>query len=171
MNHNRLSLEITGLMLTVLLLVACSTPQPTPTPTPIPPSPTPTDTPTPTNTPTSTPTATLTPIPPTPTPTCSVECEGSYDSFSRGPSLSVEITCESGASTQTVFSYKGWVGENKETWGTHFNVERTYEDSGNTYEITAYAWEEYVEGAIKVRYHIEVTGGVFGETPQICGTD
>jgi photosystem II stability/assembly factor-like uncharacterized protein len=101
-----------------------------------------------------------------PPPPCSVECEGS-----PGPSLKIQLTCESGKYTQTVFSYDGWVDENKEVWGTNFGGERTYEDSGNTYEITAYAWEEYGEGAVKVRYHIEVTGGVFGETPQICGTD
>lgn len=108
----------------------------------------------------------------TPTPVCGIECEGSYDVFSRGPSLSVEITCESGKYTQTVFSYKDWVDENQEVWGTHFGGERTYEDSGNTYEIKAYAWAEYpAEGGIKVRYHVEVTGGVFGETPQTCGSD
>lgn len=104
-----------------------------------------------------------------PPPPCSVECEGSYDPLSQGPSLRLEITCESGEYAQTVVSWKD-VDERKKLV-TRFEGERTYEDSGNTYEITAYAWQELWEGTWKIRYHIEITGGVFGETPQICGTD
>ena len=52
---------------------------------------------------------------------------------------------------------------------TIFEIERTYKDTENIYSIMAAASRGVEDGAIKVRYHIEVTDGVFGDTPQVCG--
>jgi hypothetical protein len=46
------------------------------------------------------------------------------------------------------------------------NQERTYENTGNTYKIVG---DIVVDKSIpKVNYNITITGGIFGETPQIC---
>jgi hypothetical protein len=100
-----------------------------------------------------------------PPPPCSVECASS----SSG--LQVEITCESGEySSPGVFSYQDWgyyPRLDEELWGTHFSEERTYEDSGNTYEVHAFIWT--MSGVAGGRgYYVEVTGGVFGEAPETC---
>jgi 5,10-methylene-tetrahydrofolate dehydrogenase/methenyl tetrahydrofolate cyclohydrolase len=75
----------------------------------------------------------------------------------------VEITCESGTATITYndsITYEGQVIKVK------LNQERTYENTGNTYKIVGDIVVD--KSADKVGYHITVTGGVFGETPQIC---
>jgi hypothetical protein len=100
-----------------------------------------------------------------PPPPRSVECTAS----SGG--LLVEITCESGGySSPGVFSYEGtgyYPRWDKELWGTHFTEERTYEDSGNMYEVHAFIWT--MSGVAGGRgYYVEVTGGVFGEAPETC---
>jgi photosystem II stability/assembly factor-like uncharacterized protein len=100
-----------------------------------------------------------------PPPPCSVECTSS----SGG--LSVKITWESGEySSPGVFSYEGtgyYPRWDKELWGTHFTEERTYEDSGNVYEVHAFTWP-MSDVAGGRGYYVEVTGGVFGETPETC---
>ena len=85
----------------------------------------------------------------------------------QGPSLSIKITCESGQYTQSISSWQDWVDDRG--WVSYFVGTRTYEDTGNEYEITAAA-SEYMsaDNTIKVMYHVEVTGGVFGETAQTC---
>ena len=68
-------------------------------------------------------------------------------------------------------SWETW--DDSRGWVTHFEGTRTYEDTGNEYKIVADA-SPYVESEgspIKVRYHVEVTGGVFGDVPQTCGAD
>ena len=117
------------------------------------------------------PTATPTFILPTPTPACGLECTGSRGVMpNQGPSLSIEITCESGQYTQSLSSRQSW--DDDRGWVYYLEGTRTYEDTGNKYEITADA-SEYMsaDNTIKVMYHVEVIGGVFGETAQICESE
>jgi hypothetical protein len=114
-----------------------------------------------------------------PPPSCDLICSASPDREIRPydpnhyPSAEVEITCESGSSSQLTSTYQDLISEIKdaEIYGTYFEAKRTYEDSGNTYRIAGYVGQDWVDNAWRVRYHIEVTGGVFGESPRTCGTD
>lgn len=155
MSSRTLFPKVFALILIALLLAGCGgvPAGPTPAPTPVPPTPTPTPVP-PTTTPTPIPpTPTPTPIPPTPTPSCEVVCD--YDSLNEN--LSITITCESGPSKQSTSVF--FEGGKK-----HIAGQRTYETSGNTYDITAVL---FAEGG-KWNVTVEATGGVFGETLQTC---
>jgi len=182
-----------AVVLVILFLVGCGGPAATPvseapaaaesppiTPTPEPPTATPTTEP---------PTATPTPIPPTatPTPSCDLECVGS-----KGPSLEIGITCETGEFSSTTRSWdeqidgkwvtmvvsesdeisetvKIWYEQDKERWVTKFEGTRIYKNSGNEYKIAATTYDiENAQGNWENKYSAEVTGGVFGETPKIC---
>ena len=75
----------------------------------------------------------------------------------------VEITCESGTATVTYndsIKYEGQVIRVK------LDQERTYQNTGNTYKIVGDIVVD--KSTDKVSYHITVTGGAFGEVPQIC---
>jgi hypothetical protein len=52
---------------------------------------------------------------------------------------------------------------------TIFEVERTYKDTENTYSIMAAITQGIKDGTVETVYHVEVTGGVFGDIPQVCG--
>jgi hypothetical protein len=78
-----------------------------------------------------------------------------YDSLNEN--LNITITCESGPSRQSASVF--FEGGKK-----HITGQRTYETSGNTYDITAVL---FAEGG-KWNVTVEATGGVFGETLQTC---
>jgi hypothetical protein len=105
---------------------------------------------------------------PTPTPACVLECAGTW--VGMGPSLDIKITCESGESTQSMSSWQ--TVEEGRGLVTHFEGTRTYENTGNEYKIVANASPyQDKDGSLKVKYHVEVTGGIFAETPQTCASD
>ena len=91
--------------------------------------------------------------PVTATPECEVTCE--YTALTEN--LDISISCESGPITQSNSVYH-------KDFKKHVAGERTYETSGNTYEIDAAIW---AEGG-KWNVTVEVTGGVFGDTTQTC---
>jgi hypothetical protein len=89
----------------------------------------------------------------------------------------IEITCESGqmavkVNDTTSFEYDD-VGRRKAV-KVQLDQERTYENTGNTYKIAgdiSIGFEYGDAGQVvnqPVNYRITVTGGVFGEVPQIC---
>lgn len=132
------TLPIVGLGAMLLLTVACASapPEPTATPTLIP---------------------TNTPIPPTPTPSCEVVCNVGTERYG------IEITCESGTMTVSR-SDSTTFGDN--TIKLELDQSRTYENTGNTYQINGTINVD--EAAGTVDYFITVTGGVFGSVPQVC---
>jgi hypothetical protein len=165
MGCRKLLQPVIGVILAILPVVGCGAPAEPPTPIP--------------------PTAMPTPEPPTPTPSCGLECTGS-----EGPSLSIIITCESGEFSSVTKSREEWDDdkdqwvtiaasesdeifesitiwkewdEDKGQWGTRFEGVRTYKNSGNEYKIVAVAYGDW-----EPQYHVEVTGGVFGDEPQYC---
>jgi hypothetical protein len=73
--------------------------------------------------------------------------------------------------SESVKSWEEW-DDDKDQWVTQFEGTRTYKNSGNEYTIVAAAYSaKNAQGDWELKYHVEVTGGVFGETPQVCGTD
>jgi hypothetical protein len=104
---------------------------------------------------------------------CALECTGSWSPMTGmggTPSVTIEITCESGEYTSSMKSMRAW--DDQKGWVTHIEETRTYKKSGNEYKIVASAYP-YVSGdsPIMVGYHVEVTGGAFGEIPKICSSD
>jgi hypothetical protein len=99
------------------------------------------------------------PISFTPIPTfeCEVECLVDTNGYH------VSITCESG---QTTVTYGDSTKFEDQTIKLQLNQIRVYENSGNKYEIIGSIFID--EAADEVEYSIMVTGGVFGDTPQIC---
>jgi hypothetical protein len=79
----------------------------------------------------------------------------------------IEITCESGPVRVAYYNestrFEGQVVKLK------LNQERTYQNTGRTYKIVGDIAAD--RATDKVSYHITVTGGVFGTTPQICESD
>ncbi len=76
---------------------------------------------------------------------------------------SVEITCESGEATTSISdstSYEGQIIK------LTLSQERTYNNTENTYKIVGNIVVDKSKN--EVNYNLTVTGGVFGETPQIC---
>jgi len=149
MSSRKVLQQTFGLMLVVLLLAGCggapAGPATTPTPGP--------------------PTA-------TPTPACGLECTASTE-----PSLDIRITCELGEYTQSMTikeiydDNRTWDGH-KGAWVNILEGTRTYQDTGNKYKIVGDLFRYgSADGSIKVEYHVEVTGGVFGETPRTCESD
>jgi len=175
MSSKKLLQQTFGLTLLVLLLVGCGGAQTKPTATSVPPTdtsmpPTATPTATPIDTPvpptatpvppTATPTGTPTPTN-TPTPACKVKCDVNTEGYS------IKITCESGPTTTTYNDSTSFEYDNLgrvKVVKVQLNQERTYENTGNTYKIIG----NIVVDKPNVSYHITVTGGVFGETPQTC---
>jgi len=112
------------------------------------------------------PTPTPTPVPPTPTPTpppCALKCNIDAESYG------FDITCESGSvtkemsnSTSLEYDPSGQVSKATVT----VNQKQTYSSSGNTYHIVGTITAHLIAGYAE--YDIEVTGGAFGDTPQIC---
>ena len=95
---------------------------------------------------------------PTPTP-CLLVCNTYEDQ------VAIEITCESG-NASCLANRGSIVGPGGLLEKRTRNDDCTYENSGNTYHIEG----EINYGANKNvdNYHFEVTGGVFGDIPQIC---
>ena len=89
----------------------------------------------------------------TPTPACEVTC--TYNALNED--LRISITCESGPAMQSANSF--FEGSKE-----HIIGQRSYETSGNNYNIAAILWPE----GGKWNVTVEVTGGVFGETTQTC---
>ena len=146
MSNRRLWQPVFGLTLFVLLLTGCgeTLAGPTGTPTPVPP--------------TAEPTA-------TPTPACMLECEVSTEKYSIG------ITCESGPMTiehlqneKTTYQYDS--SGNRTEISLNINRKRTYENTQNAYVIVGNIDVDLVQSSVD--YRIVVTGGEFGDTPQIC---
>jgi hypothetical protein len=115
------------------------------------------------------PTPTPTPIPPTPTPTpppCALKCN--IDTQGYG----FEISCESGKYTEqlnnkTRYEYALPPNDNiKSHLILELNQERTYESTKNKYSISGTIVIGLLDNT--AGYSIKVTGGVFGDTPQIC---
>jgi hypothetical protein len=94
---------------------------------------------------------------PIPTFACEVECLVDTKGYI------VEITCESG---QTTVTYGDSTKFQDQTIELQLNQTRVYENSGNKYEITGSIFVDETAG--EVEYSIAITGGVFGDTPQIC---
>jgi len=94
-----------------------------------------------------------------PLPPCSVTCGADASRWW------VNITCESGSTSSTTSSYQYY--DSTRGWVTHYEIDRTYNDSGNTYHITAEYWQVYT-GVIEGRVTVDVTGGAFGENTQHC---
>ena len=116
-------------------------------------TPLPTDSPSPTNTPTN-----------IPTPECMVECDIGTENYS------IVISCELGNITT---EYKNestefFSGESNTKKGLRLNLNRirTYENTQNAYTIIGFIEIDEIQDT--VIYDIEVTGGVFGNTPQTC---
>jgi hypothetical protein len=151
--RKRIALPLVALVaLTVVGGCAGPTPGPTPTSTPIPL------------------TATPTPIPATPTPACEVRCDIDPER------QIIEISCESGQVTIKADDTMSYVFDGGVRVGNRWqlNQERTYKNTGNTYKIVGdievrFKFDD--RGAIvggSAYYHLTVTGGVFGQTPQTC---
>lgn len=149
MRYKRFLLYTIGGILLLLLLTACTTSRPASTPTPVPPTPTAIQ------------------------PKCELKCTGSPGIGASGipqAGIEIRITCESGKATQSTESWQ----MQTEDRGIITKIEgtRTYEESGNEYEITAEAWLHYLENkTIAVKYHAQVSGGAFGDTRQICTSE
>jgi hypothetical protein len=94
-----------------------------------------------------------------PPPSCSVTCGADASSWWTN------ISCESGPTTSTVVSMLYW--DDTRGWVYLYDVDRTYTDSGNTYNILAEYWRVFV-GEIVGRVSVRVKGGVFGENEQHC---
>jgi len=77
-----------------------------------------------------------------------------------------EITCESGSYTFTSRSITFWDPERG--WVTAYSIDRTYDESGNTYHLSAEYWRISSGGEIVGRIKLDVTGGVFGNNEQHC---
>jgi hypothetical protein len=93
-------------------------------------------------------------------PSCGVTCEADAGGWS------VNITCESGASTSRSQSLR--YHDDTRGWVTLYSIDRTYTNSGNTYHISAEYWRVYPGGNAVGRISLNVTGGVFGENAQHC---
>lgn len=94
-----------------------------------------------------------------PPPPCAVTCGA--DAYGWW----VNITCESGPTSSRSESFQYW--DPARGWVTHYEIDRTYTDSGRTYHITAEYWRVFT-GVIEGRVTVNVTGGVFGENTQHC---
>jgi hypothetical protein len=82
------------------------------------------------------------------------------------------VVSESDEISDTVKIWKGPDNKDSEKWVTHFEGTRIYKNSGNEYKIVASAYSgENAQGEWGTNYYAEVTGGVFGETPKICGNE
>jgi photosystem II stability/assembly factor-like uncharacterized protein len=89
-----------------------------------------------------------------PPPPCALECTGSW--VGMGPSLDIEITCESGEVTQSMSSWQ--TVEEGRGLVTHFEGTHTYKNTGNEYKIVADAsLYQSKDSSLKVNYHVEVT--------------
>ena len=95
-----------------------------------------------------------------PPPPCSVTCGANAGGWWA------DITCESGSYTSYTESFQYW--DDTRGWVTHYEIDRTYADSGNTYHISAEYWRVYSEGNLVGRVSMNVTGGVFGDNAQHC---
>ena len=146
MSSRRLWQQVFVLTLLVLLLTGCgeAIAEPAGTPTPVPP--------------TAEPTA-------TPTPACMLECEVGTDEYSIG------ISCESGPMTiehlqdeKTTFKYDS--SGNRTEISLNINRKRTYQNTQNAYVIVGDISVDLVQNT--ANYRIEVMGGEFGDTPQVC---
>ncbi len=77
----------------------------------------------------------------------------------------IDITCETG-SAMCNMERSTVTGPHGELVMYSRNDDCTYDDSGNSYHIEG---EINFDASEKVEnYYFEVTGGVFGDTPQIC---
>ena len=95
-----------------------------------------------------------------PPPPCEVTCEANANGWQA------HITCESGSASSRTESFQYW--DDNRGWVTHYEIDRTFADSGNTYHITAEHWRVSSGGNIVGRVWVNVTGGVFGENTQHC---
>ena len=92
-------------------------------------------------------------------PECALECSVDKEKYL------VDITCESGAASCQIERSTA-LGPNGELIKFTRNDVCTYENSGNTYKIEGeinFGKNEEIDN-----YRFVVTGGVFGENPQIC---
>ncbi|MFQ5943892.1 MAG: hypothetical protein ACE5JF_10095 [Anaerolineales bacterium] len=88
---------------------------------------------------------------------CDVECVVDTKGYE------IDIACESGETTVTYGDSTSFEGQ---TIKLQLDQKRVYKNSGNEYKIVGNIFVD--EFANKVEYDITVTGGVFGDTPQIC---
>ncbi len=92
-------------------------------------------------------------------PECALECNIDKENYN------VDITCETGAAGCQA-KRSTTTGPNGELIKFARDDECTYENTGNTYKIRGeinFGENEEIEN-----YRFIVTGGVFGEDPQIC---
>ncbi len=118
----------------------------------------PTATPTATRTPTlpPTPLATMTPRPPSSSRLqCGATSQGWY----------LDVVGESGSTSSTSDSYQLW--DDRRGWVSHYDIDRTYVNTGRTYHITAEYWRIF-DVTLQGRVWADVTGGVFRSSTQYC---
>jgi hypothetical protein len=78
----------------------------------------------------------------------------------------VNITCEFGSYTSRTEPFQYW--DDTRGWVTHYKIDRTYANSGNTHHISAEYWRVSSGGVLVGRVWMNVTGGVFGNDTQHC---
>jgi len=92
-------------------------------------------------------------------PDCEVVCDIDETQYT------IDISCESGSAMCNV-EHSTTTGAKGELQKFSRNDDCTYDESGNTYHIEG---EVNFDADEKVdNYYFEVTGGVFGDVPQIC---
>ena len=94
-----------------------------------------------------------------PPPACDVTCGANGGWWA-------DISCETGSSSSKVFSLQYW--DDNRGWVRIYDVERTYDESGNTYDMIAEYWRVSSGGATVARMWVDVSGGVFGDNKQHC---